>query len=101
MRGGAAIKPIYEIGSPIFDKVTIKLNKEYYSGKEFVIETRNNSSKNRYVQSSTLNGETLNNAWFYHDELIKGGKLILNMSDTPNKNWGISQLPPSMSTDSN
>ena len=79
--------------------VYCKLNKDYYIGNEFVIETRNNSSNNRYIQSSTLNGETLNNSWFYHDELIKGGKLILNMSDKPNKNWGISQLPPSMSTE--
>jgi len=99
-RGGAALKPIYEIGSPIFDKVIIKLNDQYYPGVEFVIETKNNSSKNRYIQSATLNGQLLNNAWFYHEELIKGGMLILEMGDKPNKNWGISQLPHSMSTDS-
>ena len=39
MRGGAAIDPIYEIGSPIFDKITIKLNNDYYLADEFVIET--------------------------------------------------------------
>ncbi len=99
MRAGAAEKPIYEIGSPIFDKITIKLNEEYYPGSEFVIETKNNSSKNRYIQSSTLNGIMLDKAWFYHDELVKGGKLIMNMGEQPNESWGSdpSSLPPSMS----
>ncbi len=101
MKGGAAIEPIYEIGSPIFDKVTIKLNSKYYPGGKFVIETKDNSSKNRYIQSAVLNGKTWNNAWFYHDELVKGGSLILKMGDQPNKEWGSSQLPSSMSTDSN
>ena len=101
MRGGAAIDPIYEIGSPIFDKITIKLNKDYYLAGEFVIETNNNSSENRYIQSATLDGKTLNKSWFFHKDLIDGGKLMLNMGDEPNKKWGSdpSLLPPSMSDD--
>jgi putative alpha-1,2-mannosidase len=99
MHGGADVKPYYDLGSPLFDKVTIHLNSNYYSGDEFVIETTNNSSKNRYIQSSTLNEKPLEKAWFYHDELVKGGKLLLNMGDKPNKDWGSSpaSLPPSMS----
>lgn len=98
MRGGAAIDPIYEIGSPIFDKITIKLNKAYYLADEFVIETRNNSSANRYIQSATLDGKSLNKSWFSHKELVDGGKLILQMGDKPNKSWGSDPflLPPSM-----
>jgi len=101
MRAGAAEKPVYEIGSPIFDKITIKLNEEYYPGTEFVIETKNNSSVNRFIQSSTLNGKTLDQSWFYHDELVKGGKLILNMGEEPNKDWASdpASLPPSMSNE--
>jgi len=99
MRSGSAIKPIYEIGSPIFDKITIKLNEEYYPGGEFVIETKNNSSENRYIQSATLDGKPLNKVWFFHNELVDGGKLILNMGNKPNKDWGSdpAMLPPSMS----
>lgn len=99
MRGGAAIDPVYEIGSPIFDKITIKLDKAYYLADEFVIETRNNSSANRYIQSATLDGKSLNKSWFYHKDLVDGGKLILQMGDKPNKAWGsdLSSLPPSMS----
>jgi putative alpha-1,2-mannosidase len=99
MRGGAAIDPIYEIGSPIFDKITIKLDKAYYLADEFIIETINNSSANRYIQSATLDGKPLNKSWFYHKELVDGGKLILQMGAEPNMDWGSdpSSLPPSMS----
>jgi putative alpha-1,2-mannosidase len=103
IRGGAALKPCYEIGSPIFDKITIKLDKEFFPGGEFIIETKNNSSQNRYIQSANLNGNVLDKTWFYHDELIKGGKLILDMGKEPNKSWGSdpNKLPKSMSTESN
>ncbi|WP_255430952.1 glycoside hydrolase domain-containing protein [Pedobacter sp. N36a] len=36
--GGAGVNPIYEIGSPIFSKVTIHLNELYGRGKSFTIE---------------------------------------------------------------
>ncbi len=101
MRSGSAIKPIYEIGSPIFDKISIKLNPDYYEGKEFVIETKNNSSENRYVQSINLNGQVLDKVWFYHKDVVKGGKLLLEMGREPNKRLGTdpNTLPESMSAE--
>lgn len=38
-KGLTAPDPTFQIGSPLFDKVTIRLNPDYYTGKEFVIET--------------------------------------------------------------
>ena len=98
MRGGAAIDPIYEIGSPIFDEITIKLDKAYYLADEFIIETHNNSSANRYIQSANLDGKSLNKSWFYYKDLVDGGKLILQMGAEPNMGCGSdsSSLPPSM-----
>lgn len=72
MRGGADVNPTYELGSPIFDKVTIHLDPNYYPGGKFIIETSNNSSQNKYIQSASLNGNVLNKPWFYHNELVKG-----------------------------
>ena len=97
--GGASVKPFYEIGSPIFNKVTIHLDPAYYPGKTFVIEAKNVTDANRYVQSAALNGEKLTRPWFYHSELVKGGKLVLNMGEKPDMNWGSSpeDAPPSMS----
>jgi len=97
--GGTSANPYYEITSPIFDEITVHLNSNYYPGNKFVIQTKNNSSANMYIQSASLNNNILNNSWFYHDDFIKGGKLVLQMGENPNKEWGISNLPPSMSDD--
>jgi predicted alpha-1,2-mannosidase len=91
MDGGVSTKPIYELGSPLFNKITLHLDKNYYSGNDFVIEAINNSNKNRYIQSATLNGKPLNVPWFYHSELVKGGSLKLIMGSKPNKKWGSSE----------
>jgi predicted alpha-1,2-mannosidase len=100
MDGGASVKPIYEIGSPQFKKVTINLDPKYYLGGTFEIEAKNVSEKNIYIQSAKLNGKTLNKPWFYHEELVNGGSLVLKMGDKPNKKWGstVEAAPPSMSS---
>lgn len=100
MDGGAAVKPVYEIGSPKFSKTTIRLDKNYYSGGKFVIEAKNLSDKNVYIQSAQLNGKALNKPWFYHEELVNGGSLVLTMGAKPNKKWGSKpeNAPPSLST---
>jgi predicted alpha-1,2-mannosidase len=101
MNGGCATRPTYEIGSPIFDRIVIHLDKRYYPGGQFVIEAKNNSKKNVYIQSAMLNGKPLNKPWFYHSELVKGGSLVLQMGPEPNKNWGSApdEAPPSMTKD--
>ena len=75
MDGGSGINPAYEIASPLFEKITIKLDSAYYPGKQFVILSRNFSSENRYIQSASLNGKPLNKFWFSHAELVKGGRI--------------------------
>lgn len=99
MDGGGSTKPIYEIGSPLFAKITIELDQKYYPGKSFVIEAKNVSVENRYIQKAYLNGKKLNKPWFFHNELVKGGKLELIMGSKPNKKWGSKPeaAPPSMS----
>jgi putative alpha-1,2-mannosidase len=88
--------PFWYIGSPIFEKSTINLGNK----KTFVIEAKNVSAQNKYIQSATLNGEPLNRPWFEHSILVKGGTLVLNMGPRPNKQWGSSPeaTPPSMSS---
>lgn len=92
--GTESQKPYYEITAPVFDKVTIKLDNNYYSGKEFVIKTYNNSEENCYIQKAKLNGEKLDNFWFYHEQFAKGGELEIWLGDKPNKKWGLREYPP-------
>ena len=70
-------RPVYEIGRPIFDKVTIHLS----NGKDFVIRTKNNSVENKYIRSMKLNGEDLAEPRFSHFDLMKGGELIFEMEN--------------------
>lgn len=86
--GGASIKPNYEITSPIFDKITIHLNNNYYPGKTFIIETENNNNDNIYILKALLNGKDWNSFRFPHEEFIKGGHLKIILGDKPNKKWG-------------
>lgn len=87
--GGANVEPVYEIASPLYEKIVIDLGERYGRGKQFVIEAKNASRSNKYVQSATLNGKPLNSFKFPAAELLKGGKLTLLMGDKPNKQWGI------------
>lgn len=93
LRGNTAVDPIYEITSPVFDEITISLNPRYYEGKQFVIKTYNNSEENMYIQKAALNGEPLENCWFYHSDFAKGGLLEIWLGPQPNKKWGVKELP--------
>ncbi|RLD43575.1 MAG: glycoside hydrolase family 92 protein [Bacteroidetes bacterium] len=99
MNGGGNTEPFYEISGPLFEKISIHLDNKYYPGGKFVIEAKNVSAKNRYIQSAKLDGKPLNKPWFFHSELVDGGKLVLKMGSKPNKRWGSSpeDAPPSMS----
>lgn len=75
----------YEIGSPIFEKSTIKLAE----GKTFIIEAENVSNTNFYIQSATLNGVEFNQTSISHQQILEGGVLHFVMGSTPNKTWGL------------
>lgn len=89
--GGCSIDPVYEIGSPLYEKIVIDLGSRYGRGKSFTIQARNASRANKYVQRAELNGKELTHFCFPASELLKGGSLILEMGDKPNTSWGISK----------
>ena len=62
-------------------------------GKTFTIEAPRTSATNRYVQSAELDGKPLNRAWLTHDEVIRGGTLLLRMGSRPSA-WGRNAPPP-------
>ena len=87
--GGASADPVYEIASPLYEKIVIDLGKKYGRGKTFTIQANNASRENKYVQSAVLNGKELNSFKFPVEELLQGGRLILEMGEKANKNWGV------------
>ena len=85
--------PVYTIGSPVFNDISIKLT----NGKVFTIKAKGNSDDAKYIESAKLNGQVLNKPWFTHQELLNGGTLEFVMSTTPNKLWG-STIPVTLNT---
>jgi predicted alpha-1,2-mannosidase len=85
----------YVFGSPLFDKVTMTMQ----NGNKFIVEARDNSEQNDYIESATLNNIGYENTWIDHNDIQKGGSLIFKMSGKPNKNWasGSSSRPYSLS----
>lgn len=85
--------PVYNIGSPVFPLVRIHLD----GGRVFEIDARGASHDNKYIQSATLNGREWAKPWLTHDDVARGGRLVLQMGDTANRQWGArpEDAPPS------
>jgi predicted alpha-1,2-mannosidase len=86
----------YIIGSPVFDDASLDMG----NGKTLRIVAKNNSAKNVYIQSATLDGKPWNKPWFSHDDVKNGATFVFTMGPKPNKAWGAAPdaAPPSMSS---
>jgi predicted alpha-1,2-mannosidase len=87
-----AAQTTYLIGSPYFPRMTMHLP----NGKSFTIVATDVSDTNLYIASATWNGEPLHRSWFTHDELMRGGTLVLKMTSRPT-HWDTGEAPPSLS----
>ena len=94
---------VYVIGSPLFGKVSIRLDPHYSRGGTFTVVTHNNSPRNLYIQSARLNGRPLDRAWIHYREIVGGGTLEFEMGPEPNKSWASAPAaaPPSLSNSTN
>lgn len=87
IKGLTDTHPSFALGSPLFDKITIRLDSTYYKGKEFVIEARNNSDSTAYVQQFLLNGQPLDDLRIPFDTLTEGGRLEMQMGNQAVDNY--------------
>jgi predicted alpha-1,2-mannosidase len=92
---------VYVIGSPLVDRATIRLDPRFHKGRVFTIVAENNSPKNVYIQSATLDGKPLTRTWLSHAEIVGGGELVLKMGPEPNRTWGQrpEDRPPAVATE--
>jgi predicted alpha-1,2-mannosidase len=76
----------YMIGSPMYPEISLRLA----NGNTFRVEATNNSSVNVYIQSATINGQTLEKPVITWEQIMAGGTLHFVMGPTPSKwssNW--------------
>lgn len=84
VQGFAGQHPEMAVGSPKFDKITLRLSPKYHKGKEFVITTEGNSDTNVYVTEASLDGKPLKDLHLPLERITAGGHLHLKMSDHAN-----------------
>ncbi|MBN6546751.1 GH92 family glycosyl hydrolase, partial [Actinacidiphila bryophytorum] len=83
----------YVIGSPLFTKATVHLD----NGRDIVVNARNNSRSNVYVQSLKVNGKSWDKVYLTQAQLSAGAVLDFTMGAKPSA-WGTGKnaLPPSL-----
>lgn len=85
----------YVLGAPYFPKAIITLE----NGKQIEIIAPKSSDENRYIRKMSYNGKSYTKNYLEHFDLLKGARLIFDMSDQPMKERGIreSDFPYSFS----
>ncbi len=75
----------YIMGAPLFKKAVINLE----NGKTFEISAPENSAENFYIDDMKLNGKRYTRNYITHGDLMRGGRMDLDMSAEPNTRRGI------------
>jgi predicted alpha-1,2-mannosidase len=75
----------YVIGSPLFNKMTVKLE----NGNTIRINAVNNDPSKRYIREFRLNGRPYSKNYLAHEDLLRGATIDITMSETPNTKRGI------------
>ena len=67
--------PYYTLTTPVFDKVTIHLDKKYYPQGDITIETKRTSPSQLYIKRVTVGGKKVGGYRISHKQLIEGKTL--------------------------
>ena len=70
----------YTLTSPLFDKITISLNPDYYDKKELVIESDRSSADAVYIKHATVDGKKWDSFRISHEDLVNAGKIKYKLS---------------------
>jgi len=86
----------YVLGAPLFKKTTLQLE----NGKELIINAHNNSETNKYVNELKWNNALHSKNYINHFDVLKGGELNFDMTNSPNFKRGTTKeaFPYSYST---
>lgn len=73
----------YDIGSPLFQKVTLNLP----GGKTFVVSAPNTGPQRQYIRGAKLNGESFQRLYLTHEDIVKGGQIEFDMTSAQDYKW--------------
>jgi predicted alpha-1,2-mannosidase len=75
---------LYVLAPPLFDRVTLRPE----GGGEFTIRTEGATGGGMFIASARLNGKKLKRSFLHHNEIMRGGELVLTLSLEPGASWG-------------
>lgn len=76
----------YVVGSPLFNKIAVTLE----NGNRIEINAPNNHPSRRYISTMRLNGQHYTKNYLTFQDLVEGANIDIEMSETPNRQRGIS-----------
>ena len=88
---------VYYVNTPLFRRAEITLSEKYHPRRvsdKLVIETDREPADNPYIKGITVNGEPIDRAWLWWDEIVNGGVIRFELSDKPESEWA-KTFPPS------
>ena len=85
-------RPIYAIGSPLFQSVALHLS----NGEEFIVNSPASSARNSFIQSMYVNGKPWQQLTISHTMLTAGGKMEFNMGSKAG-DWPVNKNPVELS----
>ena len=71
--------PEYTLTTPVFNKVTIRLDPKWYKEKELVIESNRTQPGTLYINKVLLNGKKFNQYRITHDELVHSQRILFDL----------------------
>lgn len=77
--------PYYTLTTPVFDKVTLHLDRKYYPSGDLTIEAPHKGKDDLYIRRATLGGKALKGLRVSHKALVEGGTLHFDLSSQPVK----------------
>jgi predicted alpha-1,2-mannosidase len=88
----------YELCSPVFRKITIRLQSPY-QGRHFIIQTSRHAASDDYIKGVKLGNTALTKCWVWLRNITSGGRLVFELGKVPDKSWGAAtaDVPPSLS----
>ena len=77
--------PDYVLTSPVFDKVTLHLDKKYYPKGDLVITSKHANPESIYIQEIKVGGKKKKGYTISHQDLVNAGTLEYTLGETPKK----------------
>jgi predicted alpha-1,2-mannosidase len=75
VQGGTSTNPVMQVSLPMFDSISVKLDKKYFPGETLAIKVSGGTDANEHIQTIKWNGENIKGRSIPWKTLIKGGTL--------------------------